>query len=69
MRHQISELMPSSIPVTVSIGAAELSDHDENFNDLLKRADDALYRAKENGRNCTELAHPEDIVTASKAPH
>ncbi|MAE35959.1 MAG: diguanylate cyclase response regulator [Oceanospirillaceae bacterium] len=67
MRHQISELMPSSIPVTVSIGAAELADHDENFNDLLKRADDALYRAKEHGRNCTELAPPEDRVTTSKA--
>ncbi|MEC9410759.1 MAG: diguanylate cyclase, partial [Pseudomonadota bacterium] len=44
MRHQISQLMPSNIPVTVSIGAAELSESDQNFNDLLKRADDALYR-------------------------
>ncbi|HCG78151.1 MAG TPA: diguanylate cyclase response regulator [Oceanospirillales bacterium] len=67
MRHQISQLMPSNIPVTVSIGAAELSESDQNFNDLLKRADDALYRAKENGRNCTVLAHPEDVVTTSKA--
>ena len=57
MRHQISELMPSGIKVTVSIGAAEFSDSDTNFNDMLKRADDALYRAKANGRNQTELSH------------
>ena len=57
MRHQISELMPSGIEVTVSIGAAEFSDADTNFNDMLKRADDALYRAKANGRNQTELSH------------
>ncbi|WP_369983851.1 diguanylate cyclase [Thalassolituus sp.] len=57
MRHQISELMPSGIEVTVSIGAAEFSDSDTNFNDMLKRADDALYRAKANGRNQTELSH------------
>lgn len=57
MRHQISELMPSGIEVTVSIGAAEFSDADSSFNDMLKRADDALYRAKANGRNQTELSH------------
>lgn len=56
MRHQISELMPSGIPVTVSIGVAELSEDDTVFNDMLKRADDALYRAKALGRNRTELS-------------
>lgn len=55
IRHQISELNPSDIPVTVSIGIAELSDTDTNFSQLLKRADDALYRAKSAGRNCTVL--------------
>ncbi|MBN9063685.1 MAG: PleD family two-component system response regulator [Rhizobiales bacterium 65-9] len=39
------------IPVTVSIGLAHLSDDDETAGDLLKRADDALYRAKSSGRN------------------
>ncbi|MEC8523109.1 MAG: diguanylate cyclase [Pseudomonadota bacterium] len=62
MRHQISELMPSGIEVTVSIGAAEFSDSDTNFNDMLKRADDALYRAKANGRNQTELSHATVMV-------
>ena len=55
IRHQVSELHPSGIPVTVSIGIAELSNNDADFSALLKRADDALYRAKDAGRNCTML--------------
>ncbi|WP_342362278.1 PleD family two-component system response regulator [Terrarubrum flagellatum] len=39
------------IPVTVSIGVAHLSRYDETPTDLLKRADEALYRAKSDGRN------------------
>lgn len=65
MRHQISELMPSGIPVTVSIGVAELSEDDTVFNDMLKRADDALYRAKALGRNRTELSDATEPRIAS----
>ncbi|MET0606833.1 MAG: PleD family two-component system response regulator [Beijerinckiaceae bacterium] len=39
------------VPVTVSIGLAHLSAADNSPDDLLKRADDALYRAKTGGRN------------------
>jgi len=39
------------IPVTVSIGAATLSESD-NAETFVQRADEALYSAKENGRNC-----------------
>lgn len=45
------------IPVTVSLGVATLKD--DNFKtvrDLVKAADDYLYRAKDNGRNRTECA-------------
>jgi len=41
----------SSIPVTISIGIAALRDADDNAAGLLKRADQALYRAKRDGRN------------------
>jgi len=37
--------------VTLSIGVAELLDWSEEPSSLLKRADDALYRAKSEGRN------------------
>ena len=39
------------IPCTVSIGVSELLPSDSNLDSILKRADDALYNAKHNGRN------------------
>ena len=39
------------IPVTVSIGAASRRPVDATTQDLFKRADEALYKAKEQGRN------------------
>jgi two-component system cell cycle response regulator len=40
-----------SIPVTLSIGIASLRGQNDNAASLLKRADQALYRAKRDGRN------------------
>lgn len=40
-----------TIPMTVSAGLASKKD-DESIHCLLKRADQSLYQAKENGRNC-----------------
>jgi len=41
---------------TASIGVAELSTNDRNFNDTLQRADKALYQAKEQGRKRVEVS-------------
>jgi diguanylate cyclase (GGDEF)-like protein len=43
------------VHVTVSIGLAALDPKDQDFEALLKRADEALYTAKHNGRNRVEL--------------
>jgi two-component system cell cycle response regulator len=40
-----------SIEVTISIGIATLDAADDNAGKILKRADQALYRAKRDGRN------------------
>ena len=40
--------------VTVSIGIAELR-KDEDIESILRRADTALYQAKNNGRNCCKV--------------
>ncbi len=40
-----------SVPVTISIGIAALRGRDDTAAALIKRADQALYRAKRDGRN------------------
>lgn len=44
------------IKVTTSIGIAALTlERVEESNELIKLADDALYRAKQSGRNCSQV--------------
>lgn len=45
------------LQVTPSIGIALIPDHGATPADLLKRADIALYRAKDSGRNTVQLFH------------
>ena len=49
--HLRSRLAGPSGPVTVSIGAAMIHDGDHAWNDWLARADEALFRAKREGRD------------------
>ncbi|MEW6647926.1 MAG: GGDEF domain-containing protein [Pseudomonadota bacterium] len=46
----------TTIPLTVSIGIAEILPTDSRIDAPLTRADAALYRAKESGRNRTVVA-------------
>jgi diguanylate cyclase (GGDEF)-like protein len=48
----------NEINITISLGVAAIGAQDESFNDTLKRADKALYRAKSEGRN--------RVITADK---
>ncbi len=43
-------------PVTATLGVAEISPRDRSPDDLLRRADAALYAGKENGRNRVVVA-------------
>ncbi|TET18112.1 MAG: diguanylate cyclase [Candidatus Cloacimonadota bacterium] len=43
-------------PITVSIGCAVFPSDGEDKNTLIKSADDALYSAKQEGRNCVRTA-------------
>ncbi|NQU29708.1 MAG: GGDEF domain-containing protein, partial [Anaerolineae bacterium] len=45
------EIHQNEIQFSMSLGVAELCDNDGNADDLIHRADDALYHAKTSGRN------------------
>lgn len=49
-----SDVTEKNIGVTISLGVAEYSSDDDE-NTLLQKADKALYKAKENGRNRVEI--------------
>ena len=55
-------------PVTVSIGVAACPDDGDTVGALVKMADDALYRAKNAGRNRVELAFPAERCAKEKQP-
>ncbi|SEQ09411.1 diguanylate cyclase (GGDEF) domain-containing protein [Amphritea atlantica] len=55
-----------SFNYTVSIGVAELDESDQNERCFLGRADSALYKAKESGRNRVVLAEDEKDLFNSR---
>ena len=57
--------------ITISIGVAAFPQSGDNPQAVLKSADDALYRAKDGGRNRVELspAAQNSIVAIQRAAH
>jgi len=60
LRHAVAThgvmLKSGLLQISVSIGVAALRANDANVEGLLKRADKALYAAKDDGRNCVRIA-------------
>ncbi|ABL98277.1 diguanylate cyclase [Shewanella amazonensis] len=52
LRHLLEALEPDGIKVTGSFGLVEASPYNADFSHLLVLADDGVYRAKTQGRNC-----------------
>ncbi|MFA4886006.1 MAG: GGDEF domain-containing protein, partial [Desulfotomaculaceae bacterium] len=54
---QLGATCPSSVKITASFGVAVLKENEsETIDSMIKRADDALYLAKTEGRDCVRLA-------------
>lgn len=56
MQNQLFQAEGKTFHVTVSIGLSQCTPEVRDETELFKRADDALYQAKENGRNQVRLA-------------
>jgi diguanylate cyclase (GGDEF)-like protein/PAS domain S-box-containing protein len=62
IRHSLSQPFDlnecQSQMITTSIGIAIYPDHGSNEIELTRNSDDAMYQAKESGRNSVKLFHP-----------
>jgi len=63
LRHKIMEtnfIPEAPLPITASFGVASAS-VDQDFEDALRQADQALYLAKSKGRNCVVAANEDQM--------
>lgn len=60
--HEIEYYKCNKIKITISIGVVQIENHINSLDELIARADELLYEAKNSGRNriCTEY----DVVAA-----
>jgi two-component system, cell cycle response regulator len=58
VRQSLREMDEGGIAVTASFGVTVMRDSDRSLDDVLKRADDALYRAKAGGRDRVAILAP-----------
>ncbi|MGH9166333.1 MAG: diguanylate cyclase [Acidimicrobiia bacterium] len=63
--------VPGVGTITVSLGVAVFPDHALDRDDLMKSADNALYLAKRQGKNCTVLLdrHLVEVEPLERLPH
>ncbi len=59
IRRRVAESTRESLPrpVTVSIGVASFPEHGDDADSVIEAADEALYRAKHDGRNRVQLSN------------
>lgn len=58
------EMTAVGLPMTSSFGVATISEQDRELDDIVRRADRALYRSKRAGRNQVDLESSQLMLTA-----
>ena len=58
------EMTAVGLPMTSSFGVATISEKDRELDDIVRRADRALYRSKRAGRNQVDLESSQLMLTA-----
>ena len=53
--HTPFDILGESVSTSASVGIAIAPDHGDTYDDLLNRADEAMYRAKDHGRDAFEM--------------
>ncbi|MDQ6798822.1 MAG: GGDEF domain-containing protein [Actinomycetota bacterium] len=61
------EFAADALPITISLGLASYPRHSPGLADLFRAADDAVYAAKREGRNCTVVGRPPSPPDAGAA--
>jgi len=54
IRNNIKENLIATIQVTISLGITSISEKDKTINDMINRADEALYKSKNSGTDLVE---------------
>jgi len=57
-----AEFAADAIPITISLGLASYPRHSPGLADLIRAADDAVYAAKREGRDCTVVGRSQPPV-------
>jgi diguanylate cyclase (GGDEF)-like protein len=60
-------ILPKGEKLTVSIGVAELDEGDDDFSGVIGRADQALYKVKNGGRNGSGYLDSRDVLRGYSA--
>lgn len=62
LRQKIATLFPLGLQVSASFGVARLESEHDAFHALIERADNAVYRSKEEGRNRVTVNQGDRLV-------
>jgi diguanylate cyclase (GGDEF)-like protein len=68
LRHSVANGRPGGLKVTMSVGVSAAAGEEASYDRLMKASDEALYRAKREGRDRVVTAEPFDPQPSPGGP-